>query len=335
MLKKGESIFLSLVFIFLLIFISNLSFTLARTKINDQAPASSFSLQKPLAEACVQQRTHRVAKYCFTLTNWGFIGSQSRGQNETVGGCFNPHPAQELPAPSFEYPCGSDLEYLFQGALWVGAVVEGETLVSVGADGWLGVYEMLPGTEDQGGCIKEKSIRPSTPNCNPPDTAGAISEQDIIAVYSDTTVAGIAPDDYDKRPHKPIGIQIEQRSYAWSYDYAEDFCLIDFTIKNIGNKDVKGIWLGLYMDCDVGWTGTSTYFKDDITGYRATYPSPLWADTMQYQDTIQIGWIADNDGDLGKGGVVTDHSVTRRNRYQSGSGTCQKHFFQLVAVRRE
>ncbi|OGC85689.1 MAG: hypothetical protein A2W07_02315 [candidate division Zixibacteria bacterium RBG_16_43_9] len=309
MFKKSESIFLSSVFIFLLIFVSDLSFTLARTRVSDQTPASSFSLQKPLAdEACVQQRTHRVAKYCFTLTNWGFIGSQTRGLRETQGGCFNPNPIEDIAAPSFEFPCGSDLEYLFQGALWVGAVVEGEPLVSVGADGWLGVYEMFPDA-DPDGCIKEKTIRLSTPNCPNPDTAGAISEQDIIAVYSDTATAGVSPDDYDRRPHRPIGIQIEQRSYSWSYDYAEDFALIDFTIKNIGKKDVKGIWMGLYVDADVSHMSIAGGYKDDITGYRATYPSPLWADTTEYQDTIQIGWIADDNGDLGSGGVVRDNSV--------------------------
>ena len=309
--KSYSAFVISIYSIFLVLFLGSSS-TLARTRVSDQTPASSFSLQKPLADvACVQQRTHRVAKYCFTLTNWGFIGSQARGYNETPGGCFMKDPNADLPAPSFEYPCGSDLEYLFQGALWIGAVVEGETLVSVGNDGWFGdIAETFPGSEEEGGCIKEKSIRPATPNCNPPDTAGAISEQDIIAIYSDTTTVGIAVDPYDRRLHKPIGIQIAQRSYSWSYDYAEDFALIDFTIKNIGKKDVKWIWIGLYMDCDVGWTGNASAFTDDITGFRATYPSALWGDTMQYQDTINIGWIADDNGDLGKGGVVTDNSVT-------------------------
>ena len=180
MFKKGESIFLSSVFIFLLIFVSDLSFALARTRVSDQTPASPSSLQKPLAgAACVQQRTHRVAKYCFTLTNWGFIGSQTRGYDETPGGCFMKDPSATLPAPSFEYPCGSDLEYLFQGALWIGAIVEGETLVSVGNDGWFGtIAEMFPGSEEEGGCMKERSKRPDSPNCHPPDTVGAISEQD-------------------------------------------------------------------------------------------------------------------------------------------------------------
>ncbi len=309
MLKKGESIFLSSVLALLLIFFLNMTFALARTRVRDQAAAPSFSLQKPLADACVEQRAHRVAKYCFTLTNWGFFGSFTRGFNESLGGCFNPHPTQELAAPSFEFPCGTDLEYLFQGALWVGAVVEGETLVSVGNDGWFGdVSEMFPGTSDQDACIKEKTIRLATPNCNPPDTAGAISEQDIIAIYSDTTTVGITPDPKDTRAHRPINIQIDQRSYSWSYDYAEDFALIDFTLKNIGTKDVKAIWIGLYIDADVGWYSNASAYVDDITGYRADYPSPLWPDTTQYKDIINIGWIADNDGDLTKG-VITDRSV--------------------------
>jgi hypothetical protein len=59
----------------------------------------------------------------------------------------------------------------------------------------------------------------------------------------------------------------------------------------------------------VGWTGKADVFRDDITGFRATYPSASWGDTTQYQDTINIGWIADDNGDLGKGGVVTDNSV--------------------------
>jgi hypothetical protein len=308
MCKKFEIIFISVILIGFLSQLLNSTSVLARTK--EPAPNTiPFSLQKPLADPCAQQRTHRVAKYCFTLTNWGFIGSQAGGLPESEGGCFMPTCVGEVTmAPSFHYPCGTDLDYLFQGALWIGAVVEGETLVSVGADGWLGVYETYPGTEDQGGCIKEKTIRPTTPCCDPPDTAGAISEQDIIAVYSDTVTIGVVPDDYDKRPHKPIGIQIEQRSYSWSYDYAEDFALIDFTIKNIRDKEIKNIWIGVYIDADVLPTESGSGFTDDIAGYRANYPSPLWPDTLIYQDTINVAWIADNDGDLVKG-VVGPRSV--------------------------
>ena len=38
--------------------------------------------------------------------------------------------------PSFVSPSGSQAEYLFAGALWVGGIIGADTLVSVGADGW-------------------------------------------------------------------------------------------------------------------------------------------------------------------------------------------------------
>src|SRR4030042_4106780 len=107
---------------FILLFLFYSTFALARTK--EPRPTESFSLQKSLADPMTQQRTHRVAKYCFTLTNWGFIGSQAGGQPESEGGCFMPTCSGEISnAPSFHYPCGTELDYLFQGALWIGAVV--------------------------------------------------------------------------------------------------------------------------------------------------------------------------------------------------------------------
>ncbi|MDH4222900.1 MAG: hypothetical protein OEV55_05090, partial [candidate division Zixibacteria bacterium] len=121
--KQKVFILIAFVLICILIFFSSLG--LARTK-ETEATAETTSLLKPLDDPCVQQRTHRVAKYCFTLTNWGFIGSQAGDLPESEGGCFMPTCSGEiLNAESFHYPCGTDLDYLFQGALWIGAVVEG------------------------------------------------------------------------------------------------------------------------------------------------------------------------------------------------------------------
>jgi len=45
---------------------------------------------------------------------------------------------------SCEYPVNSRIEYLFNGALWVGAIVGRDTLVSVAAEGWFGIKELFP-----------------------------------------------------------------------------------------------------------------------------------------------------------------------------------------------
>jgi len=116
----------------------------ARTVRKDYSRGGSnwaaFKPTQDLPEA--QQRVHRVGNVYFCITNWGFFGSQTRDLYETIGGCFNPEPGKEVQAPSFEMPPNSGLEYLFQGALWIGAIVEAETLVTVGADGWWWMYEM-------------------------------------------------------------------------------------------------------------------------------------------------------------------------------------------------
>ena len=259
--------------------------------------------QKKVDAGCMQQRVHRVGNINFCTTNWGFLGSESRGFPESQGGCFNPNPSQSLAAPSFEFPKGSGLEYLFQGAVWVGGIVEGETLVSVGADGWQFIYEMFP-DEEPGGCITEKSIRSDTPNCHPPDTIGAVSEQDIIAEYTDTVVSGTSQDPYDNRPHKPLGIEIIQNSYSWGKTGFDKIFILDYRIINIGLHNIDSAYVGFYYDGDVMHISNSSGFHDDITGFKPFYVSPANETTE-----VNLAWLADNNGDPGYG-VWTTHSVT-------------------------
>ena len=242
-----------------------------------------------------QQRVHRVGLMHLCVTNWGFFGSQTRELNESLGGCFNPNPDEDLPAPSCEYPPGSDIDYLFQGGLWIGAMVDDFPYTSVGCDGWFWIHEFWPDA-DEAGAIQERSIRPNSP-CYSPD---AISEQDIIAMYTDTSAdIPLSPDDrddWDNRKHFPLGLQITQKSYSWSYEYAEDFVLIDLILKNIGVKRVKDMYMGLYIDADVNHKDENPYgqfgAQDDICGFKHIVTQPKG----ECSDTVNLAWIADNDG---------------------------------------
>lgn len=254
---------------------------------------------KPAALPNTQLRVHDVGKLWLSVTNYGFFGSQE-GEFEDAAGLHDP-------APGCEYPGGSSLDYLFQGALWIGAEVSYDstdafgnvitvfdTLVSIGNDGWWGtIFELFP-AEGADGAFKVRSTRP--PSVYPyGDTIDAISEQDYLAVYYDTVTSSVVvPDPNDQRPHIPLGIEIDQNSYAWSYEYAEDFVLFDYDIINIGAKDINKVWIGLYIDADVyhrsitGQVGA----QDDICGFDSVYVS-LTGDTTR----IYTAWIADNDGD--------------------------------------
>ena len=242
-----------------------------------------------------QQRVHRVGLMRLCVTNWGFFGSQARELKESQGGCFNPNPDKDVAAPSCEYPAGSELDYLFQGGLWIGAKVDDHPYVSLACDGWFGVYEMWPDAGDAG-AIRERSTRTSAA-CYSSD---AISEQDIIAVFTDTSadipLSGTQQDPWDNRKHFPLGLQITQKSYSWSYEYAEDFVLVDFFIKNIGNKKIKDMYMGLYIDADVGHIDENPYgsygAQDDICGFKHIVTSPKG----ECSDTVNLAWIADNDG---------------------------------------
>jgi|GEM_PF-502456 len=274
-------------------------------------------LWKPPAAAqefLAEQRVHRVGNIYLCMTNWGFFGSELRGQYESIGGCFNPTPEDEFQeAPSCEMPPGSDVEYLFQGGLWIGAIVERlgvvETLVTVGCDGWFYINEMAPPMEEEGQ-IRERSVRKNS-KCYDPE---AVSEQDIIAVIQDTADAPLSPSDprtdVDNRPHRPLGIEVLQKSYSWSYDYASDFVLIEYVIRNINPMaSIDSMWVALYIDADVQHISersmsTEEAYRDDICGFLRTYTTPKGV------LDVYSAWIADNNGQPSNSGYFKSRSPT-------------------------
>jgi hypothetical protein len=237
---------------------------------------------------CIVQ--HNVGNIVLPVTNWGSFGDFDNNKGPD---CFTGDPIFAC-----EFPKGSNTRYLFAGAFWIGAVSGRDTLVSTGVDGWLSTKEMFPDVAPLGD-IKYRSITdPSKPEYD-----GAISEQDFICVYFDTCRAncsGLANDPIDNRPHRPLGIQVTQRSFAWSYAYAQNFVLFDYAIQNIGTSRLKKVYMGIYVDADVYAIGNDgPGAQDDICGFKRSMkawysPSPQ----CEYQDTINAAWIADNDGDL-------------------------------------
>jgi len=229
----------------------------------------------------VEYAVHDINKMGFTIANMGLWG---KGFLDNVG---VPLPGS---TPSCIYPYPGQNNYLFAGALWIGAIVGQDTLVSVGADGWTYVLEMWPAPYPEGSIISRSILNP--------EDADAVSEQDYIGVYVDTVLdpACVVADAFDCRPHIPLNLKITQRSYAWSYSYAEDFIIFDYTVENIGPYTLEDVCLGVYVDGDVGRWDVWDDAQDDITGFRSTVPSFYGCPGEDWLDTINIAWIADNDG---------------------------------------
>ncbi|HVP35710.1 MAG TPA: hypothetical protein VMT04_01810, partial [Terriglobales bacterium] len=219
---------------------------------------------------CTQQRVHRESNLWFTITNWGFLGSEARNFEDSETG---------LPAPSADFPGGSDLEYMFLGALWVGGVVEGETLVSVGADGWIFNYELFP-TTCPNGMITEIEDH---------------GDQEFLAGYTDTLINTGSFDPYDNRPQKPLNVQVTQHSYSWVSPPYDNFVLLDYKVKNIGNKSISKAYIGFYMDTDILWISNPIGYLDDETGFIKSVEAP------EGPRKFDVSWAADNDGDLVNG----------------------------------
>ncbi|MCX6827460.1 MAG: hypothetical protein NTV06_09410, partial [candidate division Zixibacteria bacterium] len=292
--------------ILLMIFLSNISY--GRTLCD--IAKTDYRVGKITASSpCLEIGVHDIGKLGLTITNRGTFGTGF----VAVPGQTVIDPFTGLEAPSATYPNPGKGSYLFGGAFWIGAVVGRDTLVSVGADGWENptIEEMFSEICPYGAIQRRSIIK---------GDIDAISEQDLIAVYTDTLTnpSFLRIDPTDNRPHKPLNIEVTQRSFAWSYAYAEDFILFDYSIKNIGEKKLNIVYMGLYVDGDVGTTEYITDdATDDICGFRRAISSPQDpTGRCGFIDTVNLAWIADNDG-------KTDADKDK---------PCSKETFKLPAV---
>jgi hypothetical protein len=235
----------------------------------------------------------------------------------TNSGCFGNAAEYDVYDWSCEFPASSGQDYLFLGALWIGGIVNGETLVSVGNDGWLLESELFPGSSPS-----DTIVERSTDTLSPYYTPDAVSEQDFVSEYTDT----VGPP-YSPPSHTPLGIRVTQGTYCWTRDYARDFVAMHFLIENLrgDHQTIDGVYIGLYVDGDVTPVTSdpicrSYAAQDDITGFR-TWQDPsdtLWPpgqmlrqwDGTKYVrvdvgnkpmyespcEFISTAWLADDDG---------------------------------------
>jgi hypothetical protein len=268
-----------------------------------------------VANPNIENRTHRAGNLWVTVYNWGYLGNAEKGATEAVDDpCF-----PGVWAPQAEFPGGSHIQYLYQGSIWVGALIQQEGTeyprVSYGTDGWVReLNEFYPGESEADG-ILERSTRPNYRNCfgtlvSSPD---AISEQDFVCAYSDTLKDPFfVHNDPVDGPHVPLGVKVTQKSYAWSQNFAKDFIIIDYQFENIASNYLKNVYVGLYMDCDVGHEDEPEHHTDDICGFQQYY---YFTRPNGQLDSliINVAWIADNDGrphDQGQGAPFTCPDVT-------------------------
>ncbi len=286
-----------------------------------RGPVDPNARQISVINIDTDNRVHRAGAMWMNITNWGYFGNSSVTNAEQMED-------PEYPgtwAPQCEFPGGSEDQYLYQGSLWIGAMIQEEGFqyprVSTGSEGWVfpRIHEFYAGEEPDP--IIERTSRPNAYNRLGDfiSSDSAVSEQDFIAVYTDTlTDPNYVNTDPMDGGHFPLGIKITQKSYAWSYAYARDFIIIDWEIENIADNYLRNLYVGLYIDADVGaiWEqtrgGLLEGHTDDVCGFQRYYYYET-AEGIRDSAVINTAWIADNDGrpaDVGSGNQFETPHVT-------------------------
>jgi hypothetical protein len=283
---------------------------------SDSVPAS---FRDTKITPILENRVHKAGSFWMNVTNNGLFGNPDALTDPCTG----------QTAVSGEFPGGLGADYLFVGSLFFGGYLDSATvgtpfgngnlfqgpLVTTAHEGWSGSpmpQECWPIMFDEDpagttlGHIAESSNVEGRINCLFEDVYDplATAEEQFNVMYTDkfvqrTPYTGM--DDYDRRDHIPLGIEIKQKSYAWSYDYAKKFVILDYTIynRNTAGKDIYDFFMGVYLDCDIGMTGGQWLFchGDDIGGFVQKWDKYIDPATGQIKTVdLNLAWAADNDG---------------------------------------
>lgn len=180
-----------------------------------------------------------------------------------------------------EFPKGSKKMYLSRGNLVVGAILEGDTLVATSFE---------PSAEPYGGATFRSSVDPTRPWYD-----RDAPHHEFKAVYYDTC---------SDCSSKSLMIEVTEKSMSWGFDYAQDFVLFDYSIKNVGTKRLRQLYIGIFVDGDVYYRVDPPIMidpraNDDMVGFLETFPAKyLGDDCPPVVDTLNIGWTADDDANL-------------------------------------
>jgi hypothetical protein len=241
--------------------------------------------QAQFEDRFLDSKKHKNGKLWMVVTNFGQFGTDA--ESGTIW-------------PGTDDPTRQSRNYN-RGGLMLGGIVPAngmgrhqpgdlDTLVSEGPSMWSVVdfREMFPHYPDERSAIKVRSTLPNSPFFSP----DAVSEEDFISTYTDTF---LSVNGYPFAPPKhlrSLGLEIEERSYQFSFSYAEDLVFFDLTIRNVGNNYIRNFYAGFFADNDVLTIGSpNASQRDDAGGFLVTTATG---------DTILTAWSGEPDGDDGE-----------------------------------
>ncbi len=210
---------------------------------------------------------HSIGGVEMTVTSLGNFG----GVNMSI--LSDPETGRTLKA--FTFPKGSRHSYLWGAGLWIGGIINGDTLVSLGiSDSYYGTGHYLP--VDSGGSVT---------------LIGGLGDKQFRAEYDDNfpSPAWQEPDFRKLR-----SIHVAETSRSWTYPPNDNFIIVELIITNIGESPIADAFVGLYVDGDVADRTNALGYSDDMAGFIRNEG---------------IAYIMDNDGDPGNNQTWVDSSI--------------------------
>lgn len=187
------------------------------------------------AQASFDRKTINIGNIGLSVTNAGTVGRPDI-VNDPQG------------EPSMEYPLNSGIEHLFEGGLWIGALVNGQTAVSTASvDAPTGYTTGASGFEFTA-AIGNQIQQRSTLSYSDYFSVNAVSHQDMLIDFTDanTIVPGTITPIADHV--LPLGAAVHLECYAYNYSFADYFVILNYTITNQSANTWDSVWLGTWTD---------------------------------------------------------------------------------------
>ncbi len=317
------------------------SFSSAQDKRHDPWPGDK--LQGPARTITLDgSYVHNVGELQINVTNWGFFGSMPGSR----------YPMAE--SPSAQWPAGSGVEYLYAAGIWVGALKDGQPIVSTGYP----ATEFYPTNDPRDIIYRAAEGDPGGirwPNWPDDDGDGSVDEDWLNGIDDDGD--GLIDEDFAAKgtqmfscwftddqdiartiypEHEPIGLLVRQETYQWGGEYHGNYICVSYKIKNIGESILQGVYVGLYADLDAGPRQNGSYYLDDVVG---VWKGVECAKKGGYEIPVRVNliYVQDDDGDGGStqgcfGIALVEHPTVAlldmRPGWLAEVGTRRVHFFK-------
>jgi len=239
------------------------------------------------------------------VTNWGLLGSRYTEISSYSD------------APSGQWPGGSSDEYIFAAGLWVGGNLGGELCVSTGQP----EAEFRPAAGPRATIYEAREGRVVRPSGNPgasgarffqsggdDDGDGRVDEEILDGIDQDhdglidedfgqlgtqMLVASMRDDEELSRAlfpdHKPMHIGVVQRVFSWQTEEEQDFVVVSYELQNKGAEAIADVYLGFWMDGDIGTHADYSGGRNDLAGgFDGYVRHPLG-----HYSPVHVAWMHD------------------------------------------